>query len=299
MKVYLTILRPGNCLMSIIAVLIGSFLILKTFNPTILLASIAVFLITGAGNVINDYVDIDADKVNRPKRPIPSGKIKPKTALVYSVILFGIGLALSFFTTWFAFSLALINSFLLVAYSFSLKEKMFLGNAVVSYLVGSTFLFGSLAVISAVTPTVLVLPLLLMLLATLSNFSREIVKTLEDLEGDKLAFIKKVVQKAKAKILQKFKIEKENVKLRYSERFTASIAVLSLIIVIAINPLPYLLGLFGISYLFVVIPTDLVFLYAISSLLLSKNKKKYSKASKLIKIGMFLGLISYIVGIVF
>ena len=298
MKAYLEILRPGNCLMSIIAVLIGSFLILKTFDFTTLLASISVFLITGAGNAINDYIDIEADKVNRPKRPIPSGRIKPKAALFYSIVLFLIGIILSLFTTWPAFSLAIINSVLLIAYAFYLKNTAFVGNFVVSYLVGSTFLFGSLASLTAFSMHAITIPLLLMLLATLTNFSREVVKTLEDLEGDKKAFIKNLIRRAKEKILAKFKIQKETVEFRYSEKFTKSVAVLSLFIVIALSPIPYLLGFLGLAYLGFVILADLIFLYS-ATILFSKNKKRYSKSSKLIKLGMFVGLISYIVGVVF
>ena len=298
MKAYLEILRPGNCLMSIIAVLIGSFLILKTFDFTTLLASISVFLITGAGNAINDYIDIEADKVNRPKRPIPSGRIKPKAALFYSIVLFLIGIILSLFTTWPAFSLAIINSVLLIAYAFYLKNTAFVGNFVVSYLVGSTFLFGSLASLTAFSMHAITITLLLMLLATLTNFSREVVKTLEDLEGDKKAFIKNLIRKAKEKLLAKFRIKKETVEFRYSEKLTKSVAALSLFIVILLSPLPYLLGFLGLAYLGIVVLADLIFLYS-ATVLFSKNKKRYSNSSKLIKLGMFVGLISYIVGVVF
>ncbi len=169
---YLSILRPFNCLMSVIAVIIGSFLLIKTANFSTLLAVITAFLVAGAGNVINDYVDIDADKINRPKRPIPSGKIKPKMALAYCIALFVIGISISFFINMPAFLLASVNSFLLIIYSTHLKRKIFIGNIVISYMVGSTILFGSLAVMDISNPSQLILPLLLMALSRLSNFRR-------------------------------------------------------------------------------------------------------------------------------
>ena len=137
-----------------------------------------------------------------------------------------------------------------------------------------------------------------MLLATLTNFSREVVKTLEDLEGDKKAFIKNLIRKAKEKLLAKFRIKKETVEFRYSEKLTKSVAALSLFIVILLSPLPYLLGFLGLAYLGIVVLADLIFLYS-ATVLFSKNKKRYSNSSKLIKLGMFVGLISYIVGVVF
>ena len=295
---YLSILRPFNCLMSVIAVIIGSFLLIKTANFSTLLAVITAFLVAGAGNVINDYVDIDADKINRPKRPIPSGKIKPKMALAYCIALFVIGISISFFINMPAFLLASVNSFLLIIYSTHLKRKIFIGNIVISYMVGSTILFGSLAVMDISNPSQLILPLLLMALSSLSNFSREIVKTVEDLEGDKLAFIKKAVEKVKGKVLERFGVEGKNVKFKYSEKFMIGLASFVLLCVVAISPLPFVLKILGLSYLIVLIPTDFVFFLSVYILISSKNKKRFSKASKLIKVGMFLGLAAYIVGII-
>ena len=295
---YLSILRPGNCLMSVIAVIVGSFLVIKTANFNTALAAITAFLIAASGNVINDYVDIEADKINRPRRPIPSGKIKPKTALAYSTLLFAVGIVISYFINWLALAIAALSTFLLIIYSTRLKQKLFIGNAIVSYLVGSTILFGSVAVINPLSElSKLLLPLLLMLLSSLSNFSREVVKTVEDLEGDKLAFIKRAVAKVKSKVLERFGVESGNVKFRYSEKFMVGVAVGVLLVVVIISPLPYILKLLGFAYLMALVPTNMVFIYSIYILSASKNKKRFSKASKLIKVGMFLGLIAYIVGI--
>lgn len=295
MKAYITILRPGNCLMSSIASLIGSFIILKSLSPVSVIAAITAFLITGTGNVINDYVDIEADKINRPKRALPSAKIKPATALAYSIILFLLGISLSAFTTIPALLIAIFNSFLLIVYATKLKNKMYIGNAVVSYLVGSTILFGSTAVLVNFEIPALLLPVLMMSISALSNFSREIVKSLEDIEGDKLAFIKRVVRSAKQKIFEKFGIENGRVKTRFSESLAKKAAALTLMLVIIISPLPYLLRLLGPGYLILLVPTNLAFLC--SAALLTSRKRKYSKISKLIKIGMLLGLLAYIAGI--
>lgn len=286
--------------MSVIAVFIGSFLLIKTANINTLLATFSAFIIAGSGNVINDYVDIEADKINRPKRPIPSGKIKPKTALAYSLLLFALGIVISYFINWPAFSMAVFSSFLLIVYSTHLKRKLFIGNIIVSYLVGSTIFFGSVAVLN---PEIgigkLLLPLLLMALSGLSNFSREVVKTVEDLEGDKMAFIKNAVGKVKGKVLERFGVESGDVRFKHSEMFMVSIASGVLLIVLIISPLPYILKILGFSYIVALIPTDLVFAYSIYILIFSKNKKRFSKASKLIKIGMLLGLVAYMVGIIF
>ncbi len=249
--------------------------------------------------MINDYIDIEADRINKPKRPMPSGKIKPRSALLYSIALFIIGLYFAYMTTMPAFILSIVNSAFLIIYATKLKSKMFVGNAVVSYLVGSTIVFGSLSVMAPFSLSLLILPLLLMLLSSLSNFSREVVKTLEDIEGDKLDFIKRAIYRTKKKILEKFNIENGDAKFRYRKRTLEKAAAGVLFLALAISPLPYVLGILGLPYLIFLAPADMVFLLSVHILLHSKGKRKYSKTSKLIKLGMFLGLLAYAGGIVF
>ncbi len=118
------------------------------------------------------------------------------------------------------------------------------------------------------------------------------------MEGDKLAFIKQAVEKVKGKVLERFGVEGKNVKFKYSEKFMIGLASFVLLCVVAISPLPFVLKILGLSYLIVLIPTDFVFFLSVYILISSKNKKRFSKASKLIKVGMFLGLAAYIVGII-
>ena len=69
MNPYLEILRPGNALMGAISIILVA-LIDKTFSIPIILAMIAVFFETAAGNVINDYFDYNIDLINKPERPL-------------------------------------------------------------------------------------------------------------------------------------------------------------------------------------------------------------------------------------
>jgi len=87
------------------------------------LVFIAVFLITGAGNAINDYFDAGIDAVNRPDRPIPSGRLKKGYAYKFSILLFASGILTAYFIGTIPFLIALFNSLLLYFYAFSLKRK--------------------------------------------------------------------------------------------------------------------------------------------------------------------------------
>ena len=67
--------------------------ILGTLNNTgtLLLVMAVVMCFAGAANALNDVVDYEIDKINRPMRPLPSGFVKKRTALFISILLFSIG----------------------------------------------------------------------------------------------------------------------------------------------------------------------------------------------------------------
>ncbi|MBU0530601.1 MAG: UbiA family prenyltransferase, partial [Nanoarchaeota archaeon] len=289
-----TILRPLNCLMSMIAVFIGGLLVadIQTllYTSPIYVAMFAAFVITGSGNVINDFVDVESDKVNARNRPIVAGKLSRNSVFVYSVILFVAGvISTLLINNLYLLAIALVNSILLVIYSYHLQNKVLLGNLVVSYLVGSTFLFGGVVFGN------MLLPLLLMLLAMMSNVAREIVKDLEDLEGDRKSFLKRVVTKVK-KAAERFDVVGGKAKLKYEKKISIA-AQTSLLLAIAISPVPYLIGLLGLSYVILVIITDLIFIYCIYLMAKASKTEHYTRISKRIKIGMFFGLLAFVVGI--
>ena len=297
MPAYLEMMRPGNCVMSIVAVVIGSLLasggnlaiFLDPLSPAYI-AAVVVFMITGAGNVINDYVDIEADRINRPKRPIPSGRVSPKAALVFSLMLFAAGITLSISLTWYALALAVLNSAVLIIYSYSLQNKILLGNITVGYLVGSTFLFGGAALGN------LYLPFLLMLLAMFSTISREVVKDLEDIEGDRKSFLKKIASGAK-KVAERFGIRGEETRLKIDKRNAKALAAASMVLAIMASPLPYLLDILGLTYIIILIPTDIIFIYALFTILKSDTRKGFARSSRFIKLGMNIGLLAFIAGV--
>lgn len=284
--------------MSIVAVIIGGLLasggnltiFLDPLSP-VYLAAVIVFVITGAGNAINDYTDTEADKINAPKRPIPSGRVSPKAALAFSGILFALGIGLSMVLTYMALILAVVNSLMLVVYSTHLQNRILLGNITVGYLVGSTFLFGGAALGN------IYLPFLLMLLAMFATITREIIKDLEDLEGDKKSFMKKLATEAKKIIGARFGIKDKEAELKVQGKRAKYIAITTMFIAILSSPLPFILGILGLAYLIFLVPTILIFLTVIVKIQKAKTKKEFHKISKMIKLGMNIGLLAFIVGV--
>src|SRR6478735_5633534 len=64
----------------------------------LLLASAALY---SSGMVWNDYFDVDQDKKERPFRPIPSGKVSPRRAMLLALTLMAAGLVLAFLADQF------------------------------------------------------------------------------------------------------------------------------------------------------------------------------------------------------
>ncbi|MHA2072232.1 MAG: UbiA family prenyltransferase, partial [Candidatus Thorarchaeota archaeon] len=97
---FLSIIRPQNCFIGSLTVIAGFLMgykqdpILNLFDVLIILAFayITYFTIAAGSNVVNDIYDIEIDKINRPHRALPSGRITIKQAWISLAILSAIGL---------------------------------------------------------------------------------------------------------------------------------------------------------------------------------------------------------------
>jgi geranylgeranylglycerol-phosphate geranylgeranyltransferase len=255
-----------------LAAVIGGFIAYSAApGPLIWLLPVflTVFLVTGAGNAINDYFDAGIDAINRPDRPLPSGRITKKSAYNFSIVLFAAGVIISYFIGTIPFLIAAFNSLLLYFYAFSLKRKVFVGNLSVAYLTGSTFLFGG----AAFGEKGMRVTLVLFFLSVLATLGREIVKAIEDIDGDR-------------------KEGASTLPIRIGEKLSAYVACTFGILAVILSPLPYLMHLFNTSYLYVVGIADALFLYAIVLIL----KRNPSASSKFFKIAMFFALLAFIAG---
>src|SRR3989338_824281 len=264
---YLKLIRPLNCAMAAVGVYITYLIITSNyaFNAEITLGILATFFVCAGGMAINDYFDANIDKINRPKRPIPSGAITRRNALVVSFFLFALGNALAFriSETLIPLYVSLIASALLIAYAAKLKGIIMVGHLTISFLVALTFLFGG--VIAGSIDKVVILAIL----AFLSNTGREIYKSIEDALGDKKMNLKTVAIKMgaiRAKMLANY--------------FIVAAVVLSFI--------PFIMGMFNEIYLFFVVIADIVFLSAI--ILPVKH------SSKACKLGMIIALFAFFIG---
>lgn len=270
MNPYIEMLRPGNAIMAIISIFLLAFIV-KDFTIPIFLASIAVFLATGAGNVINDYYDYKIDEINRPDRPIPSGRVSPKNAKIYALSLFILATIIGYFIGLLSGTIVLISSILMIIYSKSFKSKCLIGNVTVSFLTGLCFVFGGIVV------NQVILGAYMMFFAFLMNCAREIVKDIEDIEGDKSEGAK-------------------TFPIVYGEKSAAILASILIISSTILSPILYFLGFFNINFVIVLIIPFILFIKSAISIIKDYSKENSSKVSKSIKIGMLLVFVAFALG---
>ena len=187
MNPYIEIIRPGNAIMSAIVIILVA-IIDRSFNLPIFLAMLAVFFETAAGNVINDYFDYNIDLINKPKRPIPSGRISLKNGKNYGYLLFILGTICGFLISyltnnWIPFLIVLLADVVLYLYAYKLKSTPLIGNLAVGFMTGFGFVFGGFTLNHE---SIIITSIFLGFFAFVMTTARELVKDIEDMEGDKL-----------------------------------------------------------------------------------------------------------------
>lgn len=175
---------------------IGLETTLNTFHFALLV--IATLCIAAAGNIINDIYDVEIDKINKPSKVLINKKISERTANRLFIILNVIGVTIGFYLSnsigksGFA-ALFIVFSALLYLYASYLKGMLLIGNLLISFLVAMSLiivaLFDLLPAITAQNQTeqsaVFKIVLHYSLFAFFINLIREIVKDLQDINGDK------------------------------------------------------------------------------------------------------------------
>lgn len=177
-------------------------------------------LIAAAGNIINDYFDVRADRINRPEKLIITKHIKRRWAIISHWIMnltaFSIAIYLSvrYHTFWYMF-IHLLTINCLWFYSMYFKRKPFIGNlliagltALVPILCGIHFYlqieypggYDAMPDVHSLHDAIASWKELLLrkgrfvyvlaYFAFTLNLSREIIKDIEDMEGDKLIYAK-------------------------------------------------------------------------------------------------------------
>ncbi|NJD99021.1 geranylgeranylglycerol-phosphate geranylgeranyltransferase [Thermococcus sp. LS1] len=270
LKAFIEITRPHNCILAGIVGLLGSIVAVGHFpdSKTALLVFLVVTLGCAGGNTINDYFDYEIDKINRPERPLPRGAMGRKAALYYSMLLFALGLVLAYMINIYAFILGTIAYVTMFIYAWKLKPLPFVGNIIVAGLTGATPLYGAVAVEH------LGLAGYLAICAFLVNVAREVIKDIEDVEGD-------MAKGAKT------------LPIIWGKKRAAYVGALFALLTVIASFLPVKAGV-GVGY-YAMVPVDLLILYAAYLILRSQDREVAHKSQKLLKMSIFLAVMAFLI----
>ena len=266
-------MRLGNCAMAALGALLAAVVCvgmegIDDFVEEVVISMAAVVMFTAAGNALNDYFDRDTDKVAHPERPIPSGRMSPKVARSAAAAMFAVSFVLSVFVNVYSILIVMSAILVMVYYERSLKAKGLSGNLAISWLTGALFLFGGAAVDK------LELAWILAALAFLATLGREIVKDVQDIEGDRAT--------------------RHTLPMRIGVRNAGIGASAAFVSAVALSPVPYLLDLLSEWYVPAVVVADAIFIYC--ALIHFRNPERGQKIAKL---AMFVALLAFLLGGVF
>lgn len=274
---FMRLMRPVNCAMMGFAVIVGGVLANPHFSAVdwinVFYGFITGFLLTGASMTINDYYDRAIDAINEPSRPIPSGSVSAKTALVFVAVLSAAGFVFAFLASILCLAVAIISWVIVSSYVTFGKRTGLPGNFLVSACVAIPFIYGSITVTSQVQFNVV----LFAVMAFLSNTGREITKGIVDIKGDKAGGVKTWA-------------------VRYGERAAAIVAGMFFMSAVSLTPIPWYLGIVTFWFLPFVLATDIGF--AVSSVLLVKNysRENARRIKNLVLLWFIFGLLAFVFG---
>jgi geranylgeranylglycerol-phosphate geranylgeranyltransferase len=271
------LMRPINCLMMGFAVIVGAALAsphnLSVFWQNLVYGFVTGFMLTGASMSFNDYYDREIDAINEPKRPVPSGLVKPSEAVAFASVLTVAGLVTAYLTNLPCLLLAAFSWVVFFTYTTVGKRSGLPGNFLVSLCVSIPFIYGSLVVAGVSEANVLVFASMVFL----SNTGREVTKGIVDVEGDKTRNVKTLA-------------------VRYGAKTAAFSAASFYVFAVALSSIPWVLGIVSFWFVPLVAVTD-VGLVASSVVLVWNHSRENARRVKNAALLWFaIGLIAFIVG---
>jgi 4-hydroxybenzoate polyprenyltransferase len=251
---------------------------------------LATITIAAAGYIINDIYDLEADKINKPKKVFLVEKINIKLAFTYYHILNIIGILSGFYIAYIVdrisfVAIFLITALLLKVYNTDLKKLPLIGNIIISLLVSlSILIVGLFDIIPSITvengegqyyafevlKDYAIFAFMFMLI-------REIVKDVEDIEGDKILNMRTLPLILGIK------------KTKYIVFF---LSFLPLTLVTYYSFKNFIEVPFILAYMLIVVLLPL--LHFMTKILYATSKEDYTYAGRLLKIIMLLGMLSII-----
>ncbi|NJD77866.1 MAG: hypothetical protein FIB08_12355 [Candidatus Methanoperedens sp.] len=223
------------------------------------------------GVILNDYYDFEVDSITDPYRPLPSGRITRKEALVAAIAFLSAAVILSIFGSATLLAATVVLVILAILYNSTLKKMGLIGSFSFGIIEGLFFAVGVLTVGSFNQLTLLV-AVSIILLHTSVNISGAI----KDIEGDK-------------------KIGNMTVPVKYGIDTTAVFILLFLSLSFMVALMPGFLNMLSPRYLPLLLITCLWLIT--STVIVKKNPRLGFMAFGLYYMGASIYYINFITGI--
>ena len=257
-----------------VCVVMGQILALGKFAsiPETIFGFLSVFFISASILVLNDYFDVETDKVNAPDRPIASNVVTPSEALMLALCLMLSGLILSYLISVIAFLFSLVLLIVGSLYNRKYKKSGLPGNLMVSFSVGMTFIYGGVSVGSPFNNIVW----LFGLIAASIDLGEEIAADAMDMQGDLL-------------------IDSNSLAIKYGKRVALKISSYIFFFVILLTAVPFILRWLPAIYLLPIAIIDISIAYSSLRLLeFSDERNAGRRYIRWIYLGATLGLLVFI-----
>ena len=214
----------------------------------------SVFCISAAALILNDYFDIESDRINAPERPLPSGLVTKRDVVLLTIAVTLLGLLAGAFISGTVLITTAVVWLIGFLYNWRFKRTGFIGNLMVSFSVGMTFIVGGMAVQQPFSTLVCFFALWVALI----DLAEEIAADAMDVEGDRLKGSRSLA----------VRLGSEN-----ALRISAGIFLL----VVLGSGAPFLLGWLEWHYLPPILLTDVVIVHSVWKLLDARiaNRRPY------------------------
>ena len=276
----------------------------QLLNENFIILLIVTILIAASGYIVNDIYDYKLDQINKPEKVVLGKFLKSRDAIIIYMLFNSLAIALSIFLCIKINQEIYILIFLLIIYclwlySKKLKKYKIIGNILIAFFISLSILnvpvFSCKNILSDDRFFVFLIISIFSVLAFLVNLKREIIKDIEDIEGDKMHKVRSLpttfgTKKAKLVtiiigIILMFAIS-------YIITFKILILKSDLFLDIGGNQFsdPQIWGANYISTIYMVIIL-IIFFYVELLILNATSKTNFTKVSKLLKVLMFLSLL--------
>lgn len=257
------------------------------------LLALTTVMIAAAGYIINDYMDVETDKVNKPAKMILSNQLSMKAGMRAYRILNIVAVITGFYLSWKVGSWRLGMLFpmimiLLWLYSVKYKNSVLWGNVAIAVMSAFVVLFVWLfeffmlrqnpevfVPVSSYLKMITGYFLFYAFFAFLLTMLREIIKDAEDVQGDSVSGFNTLAVK---------------LGIQMSRKIAAVICVITLLAVGAVVYM-FFTGLMNVAAYYFIIAVAVPLIYILTRILKAQEQTDFHLLSNFIKIIMLAGLI--------